>query len=405
MDDFQAMPTEILGQIVSSLNLAELMIISLVSRRMETITQPLRLKEIHLRTCTLTMDIPVDSSNQTDVVVVSSLQRFVHMLLDPRGQMVATHVRSVRLLWVHASQMGYTTQQDVELLSSSPFPIVQRANMKLMNLLVRLPRLRRLHFSIPGEVFICDAFTGWLTTPRLAALQFLQEFSITSIQDSYYIMQYTSLLLLLSLPCIDTINMHRIEISGDPSNSTPASTSTVTKLGFRDMKLSVSVLRGITRVPRALTHFSLCSISINESHDLRDAFSGMQHSLQYLYFHFEYGNNDTDLSPLMLGSLREWPQLRTVKCPILLLLSPDRSNSAPRLADVLPVGICELEIVRNPNLSWIVMNEVVNLLKKCHEVAPALQKVTIFGGPNEEVRVASEAAGIEMAYVWGNVER
>lgn len=415
------MPNEILGEIASCLSLADLKSLSLVSHRLESVTQCLRFTEIALLTCTVAKHIPGAGYNPRSDVVVPPLEMFLRTMPDSRRHMFATHVRSVRLEWVHAWMLSCTMsprqpQQNEEPFSVglAPSPLDLSGNMKLMLLLPHLPRLRKLHihccgpFTRPRDVLICDAFTGWLPPSILISLPFLHEFLFFSSDPSYTI-EYRSLLLLLTLPCIDSIEIVRTTISGDPPDPTPAATSTVTKLVFRDLDLSTSMLLSIVQIPRALTHFSYSAYDLDGSFKLRDALSLLQGSLQYLYLNSAFdtvGISDPISNhwvPLV-GSLREWPLLRTVRCPLMLLLPPYRPDSVTCLADVLPLGICELEALDNPfSPVTYVVTQVVKLLGRKAEVAPALRKVTVPGATTyqrEDLRVASEAAGVEVVYVW-----
>lgn len=87
---------------------------------------------------------------------------------------------------------------------------------------------------------------------------------------------------------------------------------------------------------------------------------------------------EEESSPARIGSLRLWPSLRSLKCPMTLLLGSRLAENSPWLVEVLPPNIRDLHIVPCP--SWSneeTVREVVQLLDEKEHVPPALRVLTI----------------------------
>lgn len=101
-----------------------------------------------------------------------------------------------------------------------------------------------------------------------------------------------------------------------------------------------------------------------------------------------------------IGSLRDWPVLRTVKRPLLVLLGRQK-NPMRRLADVLPAGLRELEILGDCYCPFEdAVHEIVMLSAQKEKVLPRLQSVTVYGSYNrnlvEKLRASCLKAGVKL---------
>lgn len=171
------------------------------------------------------------------------------------------------------------------------------------------------------------------------------------------------LMALLSLPSIRTINV-QIKDSFDPTEFTGISSSVV-DLTLRSGSMSHESLAHILQVPRALTRLSLehcyltnallltqASIPIQDNFHVPDfgrALRTVRTTLQHLRLSLcDYMNMGpeftSDGEPNTLGSLHDWPVLKTVRCPLTALLGQGPEVATSRLVDVLPVGIVEFSI-------------------------------------------------------------
>lgn len=153
---------------------------------------------------------------------------------------------------------------------------------------------------------------------------------------------------LLSLPSIRTINM---EIKDDFDLA--GVSSPIAALTLRSGFITHESLTHILRVPRALTHFTLedCYLTQADFHGpdfgraLRIVRATLQHLRLSLCDYMRMGPKFTgNGEPNTIGSLHDWPALRTVRCPLAVLLGQGPEVATSRLVDVLPAGIVELAV-------------------------------------------------------------
>lgn len=127
--------------------------------------------------------------------------------------------------------------------------------------------------------------------------------------------------------------------------------------------------------------------------------------------HLDFGEVDSTTSdegqgfplPYNEGSLREWSVLTTLSCSLAPLLGKGQMDGSPRLADVLPMGLRELEILQDSY--WLVgeaVNHVVELLVRKEPVVPRLERVAVemedwmSKWVVEKLVVACETAGVSL---------
>lgn len=150
--------------------------------------------------------------------------------------------------------------------------------------------------------------------------------------------------------------------------------------------MTSGVLGQILKIPIALTHLSMV-VEFEGYYNLEffiPALAPLQKSLQYLHIDFRDvrpGPEDEYVEPLLPypeGSLREWVQLRTLRCSLMVLLGEGPLEGSPRLVDVLPVGLRELEIL--PDCFWSAgqaADEAVAMLAEKESAVPGLQRVAV----------------------------
>lgn len=175
----------------------------------------------------------------------------------------------------------------------------------------------------------------------------------------------TMLLALMRLPCIRKITTgmqpayHYTHDSNDLAKLTSSAEyrgkSTVQKLSFQYGGFCASLLGNILQVPRALTHFSYedaIGLDTLQTAAFRSALRHLRPTLQYLKLGWvnaleglpsDEDRHEDDEESYTIGSLRDWPVLRSVECGLLALVG--RAPVATcRLVDVVPRVIIQLKV-------------------------------------------------------------
>ncbi|KAL0638709.1 hypothetical protein Q9L58_002287 [Maublancomyces gigas] len=388
----QSFPNEILLDIFSRLQHRDLARTSRVSRE---ISQPLLYKDPFL----------LKSSPPTP------LGMFLQSLLTPGREALATYVRDLTVEWDNVSQTG----SDITRYRGA-----QSTGTQLMTLLHMLPELHGLHLLPPYQ---CDQFDrlfgSFHARQSIATLplafQSLREFRCH--WDSHDRGVSTeAIVLLLRLPYIRRINIP-FATETEPCSPTvnaaiaaAAGTSTITHLEFALVLSRPSSLAAILKIPRALMHFSYFGGRQNlDAFDLAAfgrTLQPLRRSLKSLHLDFtNLYSNDRDNNKLTatIGSLHQWPVLNIIQCPLLALLGQGPQSDSPlQLADVLPVGIRELEILSDRYWSLAdTVHEVVVLLGQ-KEMVPRLKRVAVYKDYRgdyqlpEKLRAACRAAEVEL---------
>lgn len=366
--------------IISCLSGPDLTSVSLVSHEWQSIAQPLLYREPYMD---FTDEVP------------SPLYLFLRTLLSAGGEALAGHVRSLILCWASfESEPPAEPESDLALFTDAtsrhglgdPFASDGAQVALLMHL---LPCLHALHIR-PGEDNefdqLLESHHATKSTASLPlALQSLCEFSWHS-GDSDSGVGSGTLLALMRLPCIRLIDVQIVdEIESPFPGASDATTilpeSAVTNLNFSYGQISGPCLTRILKLPRALTHFSYRSMFGNTFTlaELDTAMEPLKHTLCHLDLDL------FDLQPMQefdpsedsttLGSLREWPALRSVRISLLPLVGLELSQS---LAGLLPAGLRALQVIRDP--FWQiedVVNEVVAMLEQKEAMLPLLVKLAV----------------------------
>lgn len=407
---FQQLPDELVLQILSSVDLSDLVHASLVSHRMRNISQPLLYREPSLIT-----------SNQYP----SSLQLLIRTLLDPRSEALATHVRCLIVDWDDGGMLEDESDQALFTAAMRRIGISFDYNSlcaQVILLLHLLPQLHSLQFLPPGEFDYFEDCMNLLhpekpITELPIAFQSLREFGYErgSFSHGLSVMTLLGLLKLPYIRSIDTTLDRWINFWDDTNVNTAAATavatSAVTHLRLTRGTLSISTLSQILKIPRALTHFSYHPRCVSIRYNFRGlgrALQPLRGSLTHLVLDFwtQDARPTNRLSIRTIGSLRDWPALRSVHCTLLPLLGSAFPRQSRHLADVLPAGIRELEIERDQY--WTpgeVVSELLLLLEQREAMVPALKKVAVYRHiktpeVREKLTVACEEAGVELGKTW-----
>lgn len=366
-------PHEISGHIVSFLSQHDLTSVSCVCHQLQEISQPVLYKEPFIIT---------GSQPQPSLIL------FLRTILTPGREKLATHVRWLTLHWTETMYLpDERTADGIELFTAAAYSFgvvgpCHSGGAQAVLLIHLLPRLHTLHV-IPAhdrdkfDEFIADDYV------MPAGLQLLREFRWYSA-DRHSGVSPAVLLRLLRLPCIRTIDVHMVTEIESPSRVLDAATeaigtSAATHLEFTFGDISLNSLTPILKIPRALTHFTYRGIAGNLAAlpDVGSALAPLRSSLQHLDLDLFRCINRSPQGAAQsesIGSLREWPVLRNVRCSLMALLGKEPSQ----LADVLPFGLHALETVGDS--FWTVeevAREVVVMLQRKQSMLPGLKTVAV----------------------------
>lgn len=375
MSPIENTPPEILSHILSCLANKDLFSTSLVSHRWGALSQPLLYQNPLLIT-----------SGETE-----SLYGFARTLVTPGRGLLASHVRSLVLNYP-ACEQGYPkvainsfTAAAAKIGLDYPLASVGSLVILLMHL---LPSLRILSVTPQVRRDVFDIFIEAHQTPQPMealplAFQNLHEFNWFS--DRYCGISPAMLLAILQLPRMRVI---RVDLIEELDKSFPAfgtaeaialsGTSPVTHISFPFINISPSSLKRILVVPHALKYFSYhmpCDQDFGLS-DIRQALQPLQRSLCYLHLEFFLLHDDVLVSSI--GSLRDWPELRCVRCSLATLLGGDIANITEQLAYALPRRLHALEIIHSDRwTAAAVVDVVVNMLDQKGALLPGLRRLAV----------------------------
>lgn len=361
------LPNELVDQILAELSNSDLASACCVCRRLYHIALPLLYREPHLTT-----------SEQP-----TSLELFLRTLLTPACKSFGNNVRCLTI---------ESTPRDIRFDESEPpflaatqssFAVSDSCVTEIMQviLLLRLvPRLEALHLP----------FAHMPRSPMLSIYPAYQLETIPStLRDFTYQwndpanwIDIENLLSLLGMPRIRSIvipGWFESRYTAVDAGADAAGTSSLTHLMILSGSIRAQSLRNILSIPRALTHFVYRPAGIAFDFTFASfalALHPLKHSLISLELDFRVATAyvSSQLPLRTIGSLRDWPALRSLTCTLRMLLEEDSGG----LAWLLPAGIRELEILDDvePPLEKAV-NVVVDLMG-VKEVVPALEKVRVY---------------------------
>lgn len=285
-------------------------------------------------------------------------------------------------------------ESDLELLAGAGrnIPLLSQLNSlattgaQLVLLLHLLPNLRFLKlnpFLVPG---VFDRFLEQCALlPNEALPLGLRSLRDINLGRSYHVTTPKGLLTLFNLPSIRKIQLGAVgEICQfDLIPTAHSAQSSVTHLCFGLSTVSTQELGRILPMMRALKYFTYSA-----EHGAIDAaafglaLKACRATLQQLRLslsygiHAPYGLTYTDGT---IGSLRDWPVLKSLRCPLWVLLGQMPSHATTRLVDVLPTVTKDFRIDVDPCWAdWQIVEQVVQVmeLKKCGGFG-GLTRVTI----------------------------
>lgn len=384
MDVFNSLPTEIISEIFSNLAPAELLAISYLSHRLRAISQPLLYSAPSLY---FYQDTRVSRPS-------SAFEKFLHTILTPPGAALASCVQLLTLQWGERRgnnrdsgwPFSFFDDSDAEGPPRSAVALRTLApNSQLLLLLSRLPKLRVLHVELDNVIphsfnsFIADLASTLCATPSPpSAVHTLRSITYCPPMLSSG-MSASSLLTLLLLPCIDSLEITlRIRDALLPSYGAGC-TSTVTNLRLWNDGILATELASILAIPACLKRFA-CNSPINSL--FGHALSPLSDSV--IHLELVPLSARPDVHPV--GSLRAWKTLRTLRCTLAHLYPYS-------LSDALPPGIRALEILRGRYIGPVQgqLLSIVALLQRKSEVVPELQRLVLNMNPGKERKAILQA--------------
>lgn len=412
MSILEQLPYEISIEILSYLPVSDLVNTSILSSHMRALSEPLLYKA------------PVITDNDDDgpLTTIGILLRTV---LSPGGGRLATLVHSLHVTCCFAS-MRYTDSdynfgEDDEnvdpesalegesdrairaaaaaALGIDSFRDTPEEHVKI--LLHHIPHLNALNIvaEVIGADLSCDVLNNhnldWLmeNLPHTIPLR--------QFRSSVGGVNLDTLLSLLSFPSLRRIDCCLLDnrtINVDTLDVAPA-TSLVTHLRFSETTVSQECLEFILKIPAALAFFSYRSSGSHHNLDPSHVLQPLRMSLKYIHLGYVPVTKP-------IGSFRDWPLLRTVSCSLTALLGKNGQNDMPRLNDMLPAGLRQLEICRNHYWSVAAeIREVVDLLKQKEAKVPGLETLVVFSSGmrttdvwnQSSLRIACHEAGVQLS--------
>lgn len=249
-----------------------------------------------------------------------------------------------------------------------------REDGQVVLLFYLLPNLRLLTLATSQDYDMVDDFLEGLSV--FPTESFPAGFkSLREVQYRYNFGRITpkSLIALLKMPSIRTI---RVRVLDDMSILSPAAysdSSSVTKLDFLHGTVNTLALSRVLMMPRALTHFTFTDcLGDPGTFDCAVFARGLRASrptLQYLRLSVAdsydgIAEKAPNAPQNTIGSLYDWPVLRSIWCPVGVLLgkSPSRRGRPVtlRLAEVLPAVLTDFRVA--PVWGGWQMMEVVDKL-------------------------------------------
>lgn len=361
MAGLETLPDKLFTQILEDLPNSDLARTSLVSRRVQTISQPLLYREPHLK---------ISDEYRT------SLDLFFDTLLTPGCESLGIHARCLTVDWdcYNFILAGYDLPNPEAARAHPMLRGTHVSEISQVDVLLQLmPRLQSLHLP---RLYCQGAARTWANPLHLDTLPpTLRHFNC-----QWPALTTANLLTILRLPRIQSVVLHTI--CGSPITAAeltlPAGISSLTHLTLHCGGYYPDWLHTILSIPRALTHFVLY-YGWYEFARVKRGLPPLQHSLTSLVLDIR------DAGPVWLrrgyptspiGCLRDWPALQTVMCPLRVLIASDSLG----LAAMLPAGVRELEILDDDDVRvGEAVKEVVALLRAAHMV-PALERVRVYAG-------------------------
>lgn len=392
MSFLDRLPLELATEILSHLPSADLARVCRVSRHIYGVCQRVLYTAVSF-TSSLLKNPP-------------SLQILLRTLLSPGGDVLAAHARSLRVVWDNAPSEHTRCPADMALIAAA----AARLHLPMSNITPSDQIILLLHVLSPlqalelGPSYRCEAFPTFLETPLPRIFHRLREFRQhpSPTTGAVPLAAFLALLRLPSLRTLDVRLVYRSFFVVRPDEPSKPGTSGITSLCLRRSCLSESVLQAILRLPAALTHFSYTHETVHLGLVV-DVSKFPLALVSATLTHLHIDLSAATLSPLRdnlprptICSLRDWHALRTLQCSLTSLLGWERRTEAGRLAEVLPAGLRELEILADRYWAGKEMVvKVVEMLDEKESMLPALERLVMSVGRSGNVlREACGAAEV-----------
>lgn len=298
-------------------------------------------------------------------------------------------------------------------VSSAFFDDSREEDARLVQLLTLLPRLEYLELGSLYDLGGPDPepFFGCLDVPRPAllpaGLQNIREFRAVAADPGDGI-SIELLILVMALP-----NLRTLTASVDDSNEgtrlfadTPG-TSGITELELVHSTMLHTMLGGILQIPRSLTSF-VYRLPADFSYHLGElgrALLPLKESVARLVLDFTFVNRESDQDIEddggTIGTFRDWPQLQTLDCQLMLLFGRTAAVTSVTLPDLLPPGLNTLCIRKDHY--WNIQQVVDQLVLVLEHNLGGLRAVGVgceLAAHRDRLAGACEAAGVELVEWW-----
>lgn len=330
----------------------------------------------------------------TNGIFPNRIKDFLNTLLAPGNESLAARVDSLIVDCSHAlSSGGFTPEQNVVMsrygVELPAHTCIHHAPQDTLVVIILhlLPRLQvldigRLQTRLALNMLLLK-HNPVIPTELPLALQSIREFRCERA-NSIGGITVKNLLMLLNLPLIRTVKVDIIEGWQPAENNieTPP-TSNVTSLSLTYRAQRVWSLPPILRRIHAIERFT-CSISnsIVRSYSARlgIVLQPRKDTLRYLRLDCATLTEYSVLSGglFTIGSLRDWPVLHTVISSMLPLLGTGLRNHPPRLVNVLPGCLRQLQILEDQYWSGAEgLRSLLEVLKEKKSIVPQLEKVAL----------------------------
>lgn len=396
MSPFERFPNEICVEILSCLCSHDLASTSRISHHLHAISQPLLYKEPYL---------------STDSQYPSPLYIFLRTLLTPGREGLAAHVRSLTLHWHDPESEPPERESDIALLTAAASRLgldrpLASEGAQVVLLMHLLPRLETLNVMPPDER---DDFDDLMEAHHVLQPTVSLPLALQSLRDFHWYSRTgesseTPKLFstLMRLPCIHTVSLHMMHktvisfpgvdaptgattttaATTATTTATSTSTSTVTHLELWFGNLSPWSLGCILKLTHALTHFSYRTLrGLSDFSGFAAALQPLQNSLRHLQLDLFWLPDSSWVwteTSTALGSLREWPVLRSLRISLVILLGKALQGEPRLLAHMLPKSLFVLDVLKDHCWSAAeVVDELVAMLEQKEAMLPGLRRVAV----------------------------
>lgn len=362
-----AVPFELFVKIFSYLPNDDLAEVSLVCRGFRTIAEPLLYSHPRL-------------TGHNDRNIPQPLQDFIQRILA--RPILANYVRSLEVEWGDDPvDIGPQNMSNIALFAAAsrsvglwpllesragagdddgrvrrgggPLDLLRLEGVHVVLLLYLLPNLQFFKFS-NTDTF--DIFQELLTELSFLPSEALPAGlrSLRDIRCSFNDGNTTTtpLTTILSLPSIRRIRFRVTSYMSEhgPSPTADPRRSSVTNLNlsFRHDIIPTPILARILAMPMALTHFTFVDhpkgAGSFDCGEFRRGLATSRNTLQYLRLTIRMALGiivKAGTYEQTIGSLHDWPVLRSVRCPLGALLGKRPEAATARLVDVLPTVITD----------------------------------------------------------------